>query len=100
MSNEFNGLFAAFQSELDTLGLPGAMDRPDFDPNAPGSVVMDLAAALESLLKTHQEIIALVQDLGDQSSERLGAIRHARDMFQKFVKPADDREPRFFDKKA
>lgn len=97
---EFNKRFAAFRVELDKLGIEQIDTRPELDPAASGSSVGELVDALRDLHKTHQEIIAAVQSLGGRSSERLGAIRQARDIFQKFVKPKDDRQPRFFDKKG
>lgn len=97
---EFNVRFTAFQSELDTLGITEIDTRPELDPKAPGSAVGELVQAIRDLLKTHQDIIAAVQEMGGHTSERLGAIRQARDIFQKFVKPKDDKQPRFFDKKG
>jgi len=97
---DFNTRFTAFQAELDALGISEIDTRPELDPSAPGSAVGELVQAIRDLLKTHQDIIAVVQEMGGHTSERLGAIRQARDIFQKFVKPKDDRQPRFFDKKG
>ena len=97
---EFNERFAAFKLELDALGITDIDTRPELNPEAPGSAVGELVDTIKSLLDTHQKIIGLVQEVGGQTSERLGVIRQARDIFQKFVRPKDDKQPRFFDKKG
>ena len=96
---EFHARFAEFQAALDALGLPGQIPVAGLAPGL-SEAIGELIETMKDLLETHKQIIPMVQALGGQTGEKLGLIRQARGIFQKFVRPADDREPKFFDKKG
>jgi hypothetical protein len=101
--NEFNRKFDVLQKLLDSLKVlddKGRESLPLDERSVVSKVLPPLIDSLQALVATNEQIVQAVRRQTEHTSERLAAIRKARDIFEKFVRKPAGEESRFYDKRG